>query len=218
MRRATRIVATLLGLTAGIAGMGHGYFEILQGNTQPDGLVITSIGPPCNPETMYSACEPAMTIIPSFLITGILAVVLGLLVSVWSAGYVHRKHGGWILVLLSIALLLFGGGFFPPIIGIIAGFTATRMNKNHPAKKPGWFIVLMASLWPWPLVIFLLWTYGQLLVGNFFNDFLQKIMIYGISLILVTLILSVVSASAHDRLIAARLKETRAAEDPDPRG
>jgi len=34
----------------------------------PEGLLINSMGPPC---------EPAITILPSFLITGILAVVIG---------------------------------------------------------------------------------------------------------------------------------------------
>lgn len=46
MRKATRISATVLGLTAGGAGIEHGVFEILQGNTRPEGLMISSIGPP----------------------------------------------------------------------------------------------------------------------------------------------------------------------------
>jgi hypothetical protein len=33
------------------------------------------------------------------------------------------------LMLLSIPLLLFGGGIFPPLIGIIAGALGTRINK-----------------------------------------------------------------------------------------
>ena len=72
MRIATKRVASWFGIVAGVSGAGHGYFEILQGNTSPEGLVIASIGPPCVPEEVWNACEPAMTIIPNFLITGIL--------------------------------------------------------------------------------------------------------------------------------------------------
>jgi hypothetical protein len=43
----------------------------------PQGRLINSMGPPCQPETVWHACEPAITILPSFLITGILAVVIG---------------------------------------------------------------------------------------------------------------------------------------------
>jgi hypothetical protein len=55
MRKATRIVAASLGVAAGIAGLEHGYFEILQGNTRPEGLMIVSMGSPCVPEEIW--CE-----------------------------------------------------------------------------------------------------------------------------------------------------------------
>jgi hypothetical protein len=129
MRKATRISATVLGLTAGVAGIEHGIFEFLQGNVKPEGLMISSIGPPCVPELSWNQCEPAMTVIPSFLITGILAVIFGLIVTVWSAFFVHRKRGGLILILLCVPMLLFGGGIFPPIIGVIAGALGTRIHK-----------------------------------------------------------------------------------------
>jgi hypothetical protein len=43
MREATKTVATWLGIAAGLAGLEHRYFEILQGNARPEGLVIASI-------------------------------------------------------------------------------------------------------------------------------------------------------------------------------
>ena len=115
MRKATKTVATWFGIAAGIAGIEHGYFEILQGNTKPEGLMIPSMGPPCVPEEVWNACEPAMTIIPNFLITGILAVVFGLIILIWSLGFLQHKHGGTVLILLSVALLIFGGGLFPTL-------------------------------------------------------------------------------------------------------
>jgi len=198
MRKATRIVASWFGIAAGIAGIEHGYYEILQGNTNPEGLMIASIGPPCVPEEVWNACEPAMTIIPNYLITGILAVITGLLILVWSAAFVQRRHGGSILILLSVALLLFGGGIFPPLIGLIGGMAGTRINKPLARKQSGSILRFAAKLWPWPLIIFLGWVLGQFIVGYFFNEFLQKIMVFGLILIVIMLPLSVYSAYASD--------------------
>ena len=76
MKRASRIAATVLGLFAGGASVEHGIYEILQGNLRPEGLMISSMGPPCQPEAVWHNCEPALTILPNFLVTGILAVTV----------------------------------------------------------------------------------------------------------------------------------------------
>jgi len=207
MREATKTVATWFGIVAGIAGFEHGVFEILQGNTQPEGLMIASIGPPCVPEKVWNSCEPAMTIIPNFLITGILAVIFGLLVLVWSAAFIGRKNGGQGLILLSVFLLLFGGGLFPPLIGIVAGVAATRIHKPTVGVRPGKIARFASRLWPWPLVIFMVWIFGQWVVGYFFNDFMQKAMYFGVVLILAMLPLSVSSAHGRDLAMLASQKE-----------
>jgi hypothetical protein len=196
MRIATKTVAAWLGVVAGIGGLEHGYFEILQGNTKPESLMIVSIGPPCVPEEIWNACEPAMTIVSSFLITGILSVILGLLILAWSAGFLQWKDGGMVLILLSVALLLFGGGLFPPLIGIAGGAAGTKINKPLSGKQTGNVLRFAAKLWPWPLVIFIVWVLGQIPVGYFFNDFLQSIM--GSLLILTMMPVSVYSAYARD--------------------
>lgn len=198
MRKATKTVATWFGVAAGLAGIEHGYFEILQGNTRPEGLMIASIGPPCVPEEVWNACEPAMTVIPNFLITGILAVIIGLLVLIWSMAFVQHKHGGTVLILLSVALLLFGGGLFPPLIGIVGGVAGMKINKPVDERQASRPVRGVAKLWPWPLVIFLVWIIGQWPAGYFFNDFMQKAMYFGLFLIFVTLPLSVYSAYACD--------------------
>lgn len=198
LRKATKTVASWFGVAAGIAGLEHGYFEILQGNNQPESLMIASMGPPCVPEEVWNACEPAMTIIPNFLITGILSVIISLLILIWTVAFIQRKYGGVILVLLSVALLLFGGGIFPPLIGMIGGLAGTKINKPLTGVQPNRITRFEAKLWPWPLVIFMVWIFGQFLVGYFFNEFLQRNMVYGILLILIMLPMSVYSAYAHD--------------------
>jgi len=198
MRKATRIVATVFGVLAGIAGLGHGVTEILQGNIRSPNFMFASIGDPCIPEKAWHACEPAMTLLPNLLLAGILTVVFGLLMIIWSAAFVQRKNGGSLLILLSVILLLVGGGFFPPMIGIVGGIAGLKINKPLTNKPVGRLLRFAAKVWPWPLVVFTIWTVGQYLVGYFFNDFLKSIMGFAILLILVPLPLSVYSGYAHD--------------------
>jgi hypothetical protein len=198
MRKVTKTVATWLGLTGGIAGMGHGYFEILQGSTKPPSMMILSMGPPCVPEEVWNACEPAMTIIPNYLVTGILAVVVGLLTIIWSMSFIQRAYGGITLMILSVISLLFGGGFFPPLIGMIGGVAGMKINQPVNSKQAGGWLGSLGKLWPWPLIIFLVWVFGQIVVGHFFNAFMKSIMGFGLILILVMLPLSVFSANARD--------------------
>jgi hypothetical protein len=193
-----------LGLSAGIAGLEHGFFELRQGNARPPGVMFASIGPPCDPETAWHACEPAMTIIPNYAITGILALALSVAVLIWSAAFLQRRRGGEVLMLLSVALLLFGGGIFPPLIGLVAGATATRINRPLPAGQPGRVTQFAARLWPWPLVVYLGWIIGQFVVGYLANDFLKGVMGFGLLLIFVTLPLSVYTAYARDAMRDAR--------------
>jgi hypothetical protein len=41
---ATRAVASTLGVLVGLAGIEHGFFELLQGNVTPSGIMIDAIG------------------------------------------------------------------------------------------------------------------------------------------------------------------------------
>jgi hypothetical protein len=197
MRKATRVVASLLGVFAGFGGPEHGYFEILQGDVRPDSLIIAAMGSPCDPEKVWNLCEPAATVIPSFLVTGILATVIGLITIIWAAAFVQSKNGGIVLMLLSIALLLVGGGLFPPVIGIIAGVIGTKINAPL-TRQPGGVLRFFAKLWPWPLVAFFVWVFGQFVVGYFFNEFLQKSGFLSPLLIIGLLVLSILAGYAYD--------------------
>lgn len=122
-----RAAASIIGVVAGLVGAYHGYNETLQGNSTPSGIMINAIGPPCQ----GSSCFPAMTVIPDFFVTGVVAIVFSLIVLVWAAALVQRKNGGVTLIILSIILLLVGGGFLPPALGIIAGAVGTRIKRSR---------------------------------------------------------------------------------------
>ena len=122
----TRITAIILGIFAGIGGgIFHGIGEILQGSVATNGIMIQAY-----PAMQATAGEPAITIIPNFLLTGILAICMGVIVTIWAAIFIKRKNGGLILILLSILMLLFGGGIAPAVIGIIGGLIGTRIRME----------------------------------------------------------------------------------------
>ena len=119
-----RGLAGVIGIVAGSIGAFHGYNEILQGNVAPNGILIKAC-----PGITAMGEGPAMTIVPNFFATGIVAVLLSLMVLIWATMFIEKKNGGLILIILSILLLLAGGGFLPPVLGIIAGGIYIR-NKQ----------------------------------------------------------------------------------------
>ncbi|NCC33896.1 MAG: hypothetical protein EOM24_18050 [Chloroflexia bacterium] len=160
-----RITVAFLGAYAGMLGMQHGSFALLQGATAPAGLLFNAIGPPCRTEMVWHACFPAMTLIPNLRITGVAAFIVGLLLLVWALLFVQRRYGGWVLGLFAVLLLLLGGGFVPVFIGLVAA-TASR-GLQRPAARPRFAAV--ARAWPWPLVVMALWMPGSWLLGYFFG-------------------------------------------------
>ena len=112
-----RSALTFVGVIMGLGGATHGPGEILQGNVAPSGV--------------YIQAWPAMTLIPNFWVTGILAIILGLAVAVWAAKYLHKKNGGLGLIALSLIMLLVGGGIVPPIIEVAVGLIAIWINRSR---------------------------------------------------------------------------------------
>jgi hypothetical protein len=154
MNKATRANVAALGVVFGLSGISHGFFEALQGNSPTGGMFIAAIG---EAHRMWPhGSEAAFTLIPNFLITGITAMVVGLLIIIWSLGFVHRINGPTILLLLFVLLLLVGGGvaqvlFFPWI-----WLVATRINKPLAWWRktlPGGLQETLGKLWPGTLVV-----------------------------------------------------------------
>ena len=72
---ATRTIAAALGVFAGVSGLDHGLFKTLQGNARTPGLIVQSIGP--TQRMWVYGTEDALTLVPNFLATGILAMAMG---------------------------------------------------------------------------------------------------------------------------------------------
>jgi hypothetical protein len=167
MKNPLRLTTTFLGIYAGLIAIQHGIFEILQGNTALDGLMFNAIGPPCQPEMVWHACFPAMTLIPNLFVTGVAAIVMATTLLLWALFFVQHRYGGWILGILSISLLLVGGGFVPVFIGMVTAVTAGKLDSPVRSGGAGWKFFSM--LWPWMLVLMALWLPGSWLLGHFFS-------------------------------------------------
>ncbi|MBN1265630.1 MAG: hypothetical protein JXA25_09065 [Anaerolineales bacterium] len=141
-RSATRVIAGTIGVLFGIAGIDHGLFEFLQGNKRTPGLVIQAIGP--EQRFWVEGTEEAFTIIPNFMISGILAMLLGAAVIIWSIWFLQRPKGTTVFLILFILLFLFGGGIGQLAFFIPAWAFATRMDK----RLVWWRKVLPRRAWP----------------------------------------------------------------------
>jgi hypothetical protein len=125
---ATRLIATTIGVFFGLfSGVNHGIFEILQGNTPTNGLFIHAIGE--GQKFWPLGTEDAFTIIPNFLVTGILSIIVGLAIVIWSIWFLPGKHGRTVFLGLFILSFLVGGGIGHVAFFIPAWAFATRMDK-----------------------------------------------------------------------------------------
>jgi len=201
---AVKATAVGFGVYAGLLGMEHGYFETLQGNVVPKGLKILAVSPSELPFPFGH--EPAMTVVPSLLVTGILAISVGLLIILWSAAFLHRQYGAAVLLLLSVLLLLVGGGFGPLSLLIASWIGATRINQPLTWWRSHLSVDLrqaLAKLWLWFFAAALLWVPAEFAAGQLFdlkNDHRQMLTNLNLMLsypMLAFFVLSLIAGFAH---------------------
>jgi hypothetical protein len=147
---ATRITVTALGLLSAAVGVEHGLGAIEQGAEAPPGLVFRSWPDAAAFDALGG--EPALTLVPNLLLTGVLAVLISVAIGVWTIWGAHHPRWGAGLMALSILQLVCGGGFGPPVIGLVGGLLATRVGHTYTTSG-GRATKLAARLWPWPLVL-----------------------------------------------------------------
>ena len=151
-----KLVVASFGILCGLTGMIAGVFMVLQGNIPTNGYVISTIGPEY---TMYKDFTYyAITIVPNFLISGILAIITSSLVIIWSLRYVHRRNGALVLLILSITQMLVGGGWVIDL-AIITFILATRIGKPLEWWSriiPDIVQVRLARVFPYSVVGFVL--------------------------------------------------------------
>lgn len=201
MKNASHIVTVVFGALAAMAGLEHGIGEVLQGNVLPGGLWILSW-----PDSSFFAilgCEPAMTVVPNLLLSGILTILVSLVLLTWVVGFVRRRHGGLVLLAICAVLLLVGGGFGPPVLATIVALTALRIRSPHAwaARAPRLRRVL-ASAWPWVLgcgvLAWLLIIPGMSLLATSLGVDSAELVTTTILCAFGTLVLSIITGFARD--------------------
>jgi hypothetical protein len=140
--RSTALFVAVLGTVIGVSGAIHGVHSALLGNIPTGGMLLPSIG--------------AFTIVQNYLLTGILAVGLGIGVVVWTIGFVDRDYGPAVFAALSVALFLVGGGIAEVAFILLTALLATRIH--HPlggwqraAQSP--FGLALSRLWPYAIAL-----------------------------------------------------------------
>ena len=145
--RSTALFVTILGIVIGVSGAIHGIHSILKGNTPTGGMLLPAIG--------------AFTIVQNYLITGTLALALGMAVVVWSIAFMDRRYGPAVFLALSVGLFLVGGGIAEVAFILLTALLSTRIH--HPLH--GWHRAAWSSL---GLALSRLWPYAITLAFSVF--------------------------------------------------
>ena len=204
--QAIRVIVATIGIIFGIGGMGHGFFEALQGNTATNGHFIDAIGE-ANRMWLYGN-EPAFTLIQNFLVTGIAAMLVGAAAIIWSAGFMHRQHASLVFLALFILLFAVGGGIAQVIFFMIGWAMSTRIHKPLKWWKrvlPSATLGFLSKLWrPFLIASTLLILYTlQIAVFGFVPgitdpDRISIVMVSTLGIGLLFLVLAFISGCSHD--------------------
>jgi hypothetical protein len=127
---ATHVIVSTLGVLIGIGSINHGLLECLQGNRPTPGYLVNALGPGYRWTVWNQGGEGAFTLVPNFLLTGVLATLMGMLLILWSIRFIHTSHGPTVFLVLSIASFLVGGGVAQVPLFILTGVAATRIGAS----------------------------------------------------------------------------------------
>jgi hypothetical protein len=134
----------------GLAGLEHGIGEVLEGNRAIPELIFRSW-----PDSDYFQImngEPALSILPTYWLSGVLTILVSTAFILFATAFVKRKRAGNVLMLLAGAMLLVGGGLFPPVLGFVVAVLASRIHvpiKTVSGKMPGHSKPFLAANWRW---------------------------------------------------------------------
>jgi hypothetical protein len=151
---ATRVIASTLGVFVGIGSMDHGLLECLQGARPTPGLIVNALGAGYSWTVWKQGGEGALTLLPNFLLTGIIATLIGVLMIVWSLRFLHRRHGPTVFLLLGVASFLTGGGVAQIVPFTLTWAVATRIRGSLEFWRwllPAEARPALSRIWPWTI-------------------------------------------------------------------
>ncbi len=162
--RHVHLTASTMSVLLALASMlNHGIFEIRQGFTATDGFFIEAISKA--DRFWLHGTEGAFTLVPNFLVTGVIVLLLGLALILFALRYLSGPKGAWILLLFFVLLTLFGGGIGHLVVFLPTWAFATRIHaplrwyeEKIPAGVRGigsrlWLASLIAACFSWLVVM-----------------------------------------------------------------
>lgn len=215
---ATRSVVSWLGVLLGISSINHGVMEMMQGNAPTPGLFVKALGPG-HPWTVWvHGGEPAFTLVHNFLLTGMLATAIGILLIIWSVGFIDRRGGATIFLLLSIASFLAGGGLAQVLIFMLNWAAATRIRASLGLWQwimPPALRTTLAKVWRPALIAAAISFLAALEIATFGyfpglpqdTQALSRILWRLAAAIIAAVLLAILSGFAHD--LEARATDSR---------
>ncbi len=151
--KALKQTTTVIGVLLALSGiLNHGIFEVLQGNTPTNAFFINAIG--AEHQFWSYGGELAFTLVHNFLITGILVILIGMTLMVWSLKFIHIPHASSVFLLLIVLMTLSGGGLAHILIFLPAWAFSTRIRTGLSWWKrilPDRMISGLSKLWPFAL-------------------------------------------------------------------
>lgn len=113
-----------------------GYFETLQGNVAPSGFIISTISPTYSMWDTYGIWDlwdtySAVTVIPNFFLTGIMAILVSFLVIILLGITIFGVNDASLLDLLGV----FAAAMFIPLLLMIFGGFAYNIRKETNLNK-----------------------------------------------------------------------------------
>lgn len=143
----TWISVAVFGAVIALSGITHGVFELMQGNKITETFIIQSIAPE---NQRWLNGEEAFTLLHNFLVTGIAAVLVSLVIIYWSLFQMKKPYGPPIFIMLYILLTLVGGGiahvlfFFP--VWLFSRMIRKELSWRKKNPSSVWN-KLMSSAW-----------------------------------------------------------------------
>lgn len=205
--RHVHVTVSTMSVFLALAGLlNHGIFEIRQGNTPTNGFFVEAISK-ADRFWIYGT-EGAFTIVPNFLVTGIIVVAISLAIIVFAIKYLYVPNGARILLTLFVLLTLFGGGIGHLVVSLPACIYATQIHKplgwfekNIPKNirkylSNLWLFFLITTCFAW-LVVMQLGIFGYVPGLNDPDTILSIVFVF---LLATTVLLSfsILSAMAKD--------------------
>ena len=151
---ATRTVAATLGVLVGIGSIDHGLLECLQGFRPTPGLIVNALGSGYRWTAWKQGGEGALTLIPNYLLSGIMATSLGLVMIAWSLRFIESRRGPLVFLLLGVTSFFTGGGVAQVALFTIGWGVATRIHASlvfWEGLIPKSQRHALGVVWPWTL-------------------------------------------------------------------